>query len=355
LTSHRLSAIVIASLLVLQPGEGASQQRGRDGHPLGRAGITGRVTNVAGRAVGGVAITLLQRRENFVRTDSVRLLPVSARLAATTDSRGQYRFDGMADGTYHVAELPYVPNAEAAGRGNRDGYAVTFHPGVENSGDSQPVTIKGSETATADITLLPAMLSTLSGSVTDSTGKPARGGVVRIIPFPPFFGIVSRPANIRPDGTFVASGILPGRYGLQMVEYRPTQPSEIMKMSGARVTVAGRDIADIRVASIPMVRVTGRLVRNGSTVPPSSITVSAIALVAEPPNGPGRAGTVRSDMTFEFRTWPSLGIVRAMIPRPGGGSQELPATIRLNGADVTAGVEFVQGRDISGLEVVLRR
>jgi hypothetical protein len=128
-------------------------------------------------------------------------------------------------------------------------------------------------------------------------------------------------------------------------------------MSGTRITLDDRDVADVQVQLIKMVRVTGRLVPGPKSrnLVPSTITVSAAPLVSEGPAGPQRPGTVRADLTFEFRTWPGHGIVRISTPRAAApGADRVSAIIRLNGVDVTkTGIDFQEGRNIAGLVVEL--
>jgi hypothetical protein len=64
---------------------------------------------------------------------------------------------------------------------------------------------------------------------------------------------------------------------------------------------------------------------------------------------PNRPGTLRDDLTFEFRTWPAFGYVR-VFPE----SEWIVERVRLNGVDVTnTGIDFRAGRDITGLEIDL--
>jgi hypothetical protein len=60
-------------------------------------------------------------------------------------------------------------------------------------------------------------------------------------------------------------------------------------------------------------------------------------------------GTVKDDLTFEFKTWPSIGRIRVGgLPtgwRIGG--------IRLNGVEAKT-IELAAGRDVTGIEIDLR-
>jgi hypothetical protein len=122
-------------------------------------------------------------------------------------------------------------------------------------------------------------------------------------------------------------------------------------VSGARVTIADVDLTDVRVIPIEMVRVTGRVTVDSAAragLPFSTIEVGATPVNFEGNPGPQRAGIVRPDLSFEFRTWPGPGYVRVLMLSPGWTVK----AIRLNAADVTD-KEVDLRHDISGLEIVL--
>jgi hypothetical protein len=127
----------------------------------------------------------------------------------------------------------------------------------------------------------------------------------------------------------------------------------IPKVSVAKVLVADRDVAGVRVAPVRMVRATGRVIVNPAIRKSalfSTLTVGAAPVNSDGNPGPQRSGKIKSDLTFEFHTWPGPGRVRVLME--GGG--EVLATVRLNGADVTkTGVDFRDGQEIKGLEITL--
>jgi hypothetical protein len=91
------------------------------------------------------------------------------------------------------------------------------------------------------------------------------------------------------------------------------------------------------------------------------LTVSAMPLINDGPNGPEKEGVVAADGTFEFQTWPRRSLVRVsnVVKIPGGSRglelRPLPV-VRFNDADVTrTGIDIQPGRDIRGLEIELGR
>ena len=104
-----------------------------------------------------------------------------------------------------------------------------------------------------------------------------------------------------------------------------------------------------------MVRATGRIVVDPAlraSFPHAAIRVSAFPVPVDGNPGPQRGGQVQQDLTFEFRTWPMPGRVRVFIE----SSAWTVKAVRLNGVDITDKViDFVQGAEITGLEVELVR
>ena len=217
---------------------------------------------------------------------------------------------------------------------------------------ARPVVVAGLTPTRADITLVPARLAMVSGVVLDHDRKPVSGGRLPLSPGDGFFGLDSRAVVIRPDGTFVARALPPGTYHFQFRE-GPWPPPQgvIPHISAARVVLAGEDVRDVRVAPLEMVRATGRLVVDPAAraaLVPSQIRVGASPIDFDGNPGPQQSGLVNEDLTFEFRTWPSVGRVR-VTPIPPGWSVK---AVRLKGIDVTEkGIDFVAGQEISGLEV----
>jgi hypothetical protein len=66
--------------------------------------------------------------------------------------------------------------------------------------------------------------------------------------------------------------------------------------------------------------------------------------------GPQLRGTVNDDLTFEFKTWPSIGRIR-VDGLPAGWKL---GTIRLNGVEAKT-MEFTAGKDVTGIEIELTR
>lgn len=84
----------------------------------------------------------------------------------------------------------------------------------------------------------------------------------------------------------------------------------------------------------------------------AGVRVSAFSDPVDGNPGPQRAGTVQPDLTFEFATWPLTARIRVVIESLGCTMK----AIRHYGVDVTnKPIEFIQGRDVTGLDVLISR
>jgi hypothetical protein len=179
----------------------------------------------------------------------------------------------------------------------------------------------------------------ITGRVVDPSGKPACDP--------------KRPA--RADANSPRVEVQPGTYFLQFRESQWPPRGTIPKVSQAKVVISGADVPNMRVAPLTMVRATGRLVvdpAERALLDPSSVRVGPLPTPFDGNPGPSRYGTVGSDLTFEFGAWPIPARIRVMIESPGW----LIKAVRHNGVDITdKTIDFVQGKEITGLEVVLTR
>ena len=312
--------------------------------------ITGRVLDASGKAVPDTFVTALKPLPSGGRLFS----PVDVRLYSITNDRGEFRLDGLYPGQFYVVALPHNPVRNPMNELNRSGFGRTFFPNVADPDRAQKVAVTPSGISRADITLVPAELSTVSGTVIGSTGEPVQGGLLGISHGDGLFGLDTRGVSIRSDGTFAAPALSPGTYFLEFHEGAWPPPHDVIpKVSGAKAVVAGGGVTNVRVVPIEMVHVTGRLVvdpLDRASLQPSMIQIAASPVNFDGNPGPQRPGNVHDDLTFEFRTWPSAGKIRAFFQ-----GREWPIkAIRLHGVDVTSTlIDFIEGREMSGIEIEL--
>jgi protocatechuate 3,4-dioxygenase beta subunit len=311
--------------------------------------ITGRVLDEFGEPIADVQVAPL--RNQF--TPAGRR-PMMAGRMATTNDIGEFRLFGLLPGQYYVsATLRTMFAGPFDTSDDRSGYAATYFPGTPNMAEAQLLTIGIGETV-SDLTvvLTPTRTARITGTVVDVDGKPVRQGSVMVMQRNNggMFGMPGGP--IRPDGTFVVSGLSPGDYTVRAMIPEGSLGSPPSSAS-ADVTVNGTDIDGLRLEPVRPVAITGRLVVDRAAA--AALKPETFQVIASPKNptdmrfmatGPPRA--VNSDLTFESTAAPGAVIFRVNAGQPGW----MVRSVRLNGADITdTGMDIRGGEDVTGLEI----
>lgn len=314
--------------------------------------LTGRVTDAAGRPVPGTFVSAL-----FPASQGRRYSSEPTTHATLTDERGEFQLKPGERQFYLIA----IPQGTAADSVNRMGSAITFYPSALVLGEAKALRMTPARLTRAEIVLRPARLWAVSGRVLTSTGQLVRGGKLELDHLDGLYSFNSRVVDIGSDGTFGLPALPPGSYFLQYREAGSVtgNPSE-WKMSRAKVRVIDRDVADVQVMPVTMVRVTGRLIispedRSLLAAPRFRVSVEAWSVDSDDNPGPQVPGTVGPDLTFQFFTWPGIGRVRVALWNAFLAPLVVTA-VRLNGKDVmNTDITFVQDQHPSGLEVELKR
>jgi hypothetical protein len=349
--------VVLAMSVGLALGAQAPPTTGlRPGHV-----VTGIVKDQAGRPVSDVFVTALLRDERSAlkRGADAAERPyhiASARLGAVTGANGRYELELPHAGEFFLVALPRYLSAGPTRSPQRTGYGHTFYPGVARFADAVPVHVRPGAVITADLTLVPAKLAVVSGTVFDSTGQPARGGRIAMAHGDGFFGVNGRTVSFLPGGRFAIPNLPPGTYFLYFHESAwPPPPGTVPIISTAKVVVNGEDIRDVRVMPTKPVRVTGRLIieGNGPAPRPGSMKVSAVPVPIDGNPGPSYPGAVTPEGTFEFRAWP---LPSRILVSSADRREWTVKSVRLNGRELPNGIiDLEQLRDVTGLEVVVVR
>ena len=175
------------------------------------AAIGGRVVDADGEPAEDALVQLF----------AVRILrgrrSVSFSDYAYTDDRGEYRFGGIADGTYYLAAAGqpwYVGRLRRAiGPLSQMGFATTFYPNVREARSAVALRLKPGQELTADFTLMAAPAAKLTVTI---NGAPA-GTPVQL------------------DLTF--EGVAGSKCWERIVEAHPPQPAEIAGIHPGTYTV----------------------------------------------------------------------------------------------------------------------
>jgi hypothetical protein len=244
-------------------------------------------------------------------------------------------------------------NGMMGGTDDRSGYAPTYYPGTPSVTEAQRVTVGMGQTLTElNMALVPTRTARISGTATDSNGKPLSGGVVMAMQRAGMAMGTPSGGQVRADGTFTLSNMAPGEYLIMAMT--PGSLGDLSELATGQVTVAGEDVTGVVLAGQKSITASGRLIVDPAAA--KSLVPASIRLMAMPAHpednllaGTG-SGKVNDDLTFEVKTRPGLAMIRFLSLPAGWGVK----SVRLNGADITdTGVEFKPNEDVAGLEVEL--
>ncbi len=303
--------------------------------------ITGRVLDDLGEPVANAPVQAMKAgyRKGF-RT----LVPVG-RLALTNDL-GDYRLTGLASGEYFVAAWERLESFGSSAEADI-GLARMLSPGTRDTRQARVVaTVGGEDVAGVDITLAVAQTSALSGIVTGASGAPAGGARLVLQAIDEEFGGVGSEATSLPEGSYVFSKVLPGRY-----ELHARWSSGPGQFQGAviPITIAGADMV-VPVALIEAGNLRGRIVLpENAALEPADVRLMAAPVADTNVFGTGFGGPIRADWTFYWATLIAPRVIRVSFLPPGW---RVSAVIRGN-ADISDTPTLFKNPD--AVEVVLSR
>jgi hypothetical protein len=304
-----------------------------------RAGaISGTIRGPDGEPASGVRVQAFQYDyAQGERTLQLRTFSNSQNGQLTTDDRGIYRIYGLKPGEYYFSAAPNValsggatsaamvewaqrllssPGAAGSPPPARSmSLAYVFFPGTTDLAAAAPITVAaGQEVMGIDLTLSYTATATVSGIVTGPDGQPAGVAQVSLVQPGRPFGLGGAAGFIRPtaDGTFSASGIMPGEYklaargsqkGVDGPADATTGGVAMPLWSLTNITITGEDVRGLEVKLAPGTTVSGRLIFDATTeAPPADLTKVTVSLLPMRTNqvlsmAPGNA-RVSADGTF---------------------------------------------------------
>ena len=314
--------------------------------------ITGRVTDADGRPVIQEQVSLY-RLDIDQRPVQSPPRPLYAVGGAPTDDRGIYRVFGLLPGRYKVA----------AGRGDsvfisfssaRSKYPQVFYPDATDQTKANVIEVgEGTEANNIDIALGRAMQTfTMSGRVVEGEkGLPVPN--IRLVlqrQLGQRFEYVSTVSASNSQGNFVATGLIPGKYGVAMFANQNT---------GLRIEPLTFDIIDQDVNGITVKLIQGASLSGVVVLEPANP-----AALATFPQIQLRAGTAGLDFTTTSPIGPNGSFLLAGLPggianvTVGSATSSMPAKgftlvrVEHNGA-VVRGIPIKEGEQLTGLRVVL--
>jgi len=304
--------------------------------------VTGRVLDEFGEPLPDAMVSL-QRYQNV---GGQRRL-VSAGRMSTTNDIGEYRLFSIPPGQYYLSAT-LRPMGMPADNDDRSGYAPTYFPGTSNIAEAQRVTVGlGQTMSDMNMALMPARTSRVTGSAVDSQGRPMVGMVMAVPRGDSMFMGFGPPGQIKPDGSFVISGLTPGRYMLQVRANFGDGESAY-----AEITVSGDDLDGIHLVTSKPSVVSGRVLVDPAAA--QALRPSTLRFGLQPVQmdmmmiGGTPPAAVTDDLTFELKAQPGKFRVALVGQVPGWSIR----TVRYRGADVTdSGMEFRPNEDVADIEV----
>lgn len=323
--------------------------------------ITGRITDEFGEVVSDAQIFAMRSTYFLGRR---RIAPAGP--VARTDDAGQYRIAGLPPGTYVVmATLRETWTVNEKGVEQTIGYAPTYFPSATTVANAQRVTVGiAQEVGGTDFSLIPGRAVTITGTATDSRGRPLAGrrvGVSQEIVGPAGGSYMSAGgATIGPDGTFTIRNVAPGEYRLGTSTTIDSATSTTPIHEAARIPLVitdGADVTGVTLTTSAGWSVSGRIVTEDGSIP--SLARDRIRILGRLVDGDmnprtgdfiaADSGRVKEDWTF--LTTNIFGLARIRATLPDGWAVK---SILHEGHDIAdTPMELRSGEELSSIQVVV--
>ncbi len=342
----------------LKPGRRAPPIELREGETREKVDVAlWRAFAVEGRVVDDTGEPVANAQVHIINWEHPSTMSMG--MPRLTDDRGMFRLFGLRGGQYRIcADASFFMGPS---EGAKDKLIRTCYPNAASDHDAQPVVVSSTEAGPVEIRLQRNRTYRITGIVIDSLGAPISNPNVSLVSVSPT-GSSSSSSNVqvKPGGQFIASGVTPGEYAIQVStgswRFSNSEDNANREMGSVPVRVDAADIDGIVVATSKSAKVAGRIVFEGG--PPEQGTLK-LSIMTSPDEmtrggrmmfGPTAPAGVREDMSFELSGLfgPQLLMV-AGVPRGW-----IVKSVRYRGDDVTdTAIEFKSSSDPSLLEVTL--
>lgn len=329
--------------------------------------ISGRITNRFGEPAIGAEI-LVERYQ--YASDGQRRLSRAPGTAVNTNDLGEFRWFGLMPGEYVVSATLRQPIPPTdGGPGQAAGYVQTYNGGTASFAIAQPVTVGLGEGATVQFRLAYGRLARITGTVTDSTGRPAASADVMLTTRSENGRTTGRGgASTAPDGTFSVTNVPPGDHFLQIRVSRRIDGTTEAEHANVHVPIDGQNVDGVQIVTAPPATLAGVVRWEGSSArTTSALQVAAQSVDRKPPlvgsvgiSEPGTDGRVRADDTFQLGN--VAGLVRLavtgvppdwMVKSITAGSANLMTT-GANASNISGPVEVVLTDRLARISGVIR-
>ena len=244
--------------------------------------ITGIVTDADGRPEEGVIVTAASYQ--FISGVPERRLSVASPLLRT-DDRGVYRIYGLRAGEYIVsAQAPnqYLSLKASTTDGRSMATTPVYFPSATDVTAATVIKVAAAEERTGvDIQMRYVPTATVSGIVAFPSGTIFARVVLTRMTGSGALESVSG-TTTQPDGSFLLTNVVPGRYTVFAVAQGPSTSAESTPMSGAGsigIDVEGEDITGVAITMSPPFSVSGTIVFDGAAPPDVRLRGMTLPLV----------------------------------------------------------------------------
>jgi hypothetical protein len=342
----------VGNLVTLHDGERVEKA---DVSLLKQGAIEGRVLDEFGDPAPDILVRAFTR--SFVN-GAYRLMPVGGPQADPTDDKGQFRFFGLAPGTYFLSAVSGAFAFDVTRDVSPGGFAPTYYPGtadVQRAGGL--IVAPGVERTGVVLSLVPARSGRVSGRVVGIEGAAFRASPVRLTAQAgETLGPSSATTLLKSDGSFSFGSIPAGTYQLMVSVTSGEGENQLASAGWTTLTTTGLDADNIALRLRPAVTLTGHVETEGGGAGPDVRDLMLVPHLMGPLAGgatfirPEGRATIRPDASFEIKE--AMGpIVLRLVARPG--TPWRLSRVMLDGTDVTdtrTDAEAFVGRR---LEVVL--
>lgn len=249
-----------------------------------QAEISGRVVDEDGEPVAGALVSVFASRDSTPARRPAR----SSRpyTSATTDDRGEYRLHGIPPGRFVMQVVPplQMRSVVVERHGRRLGYVPVFAPDATSIDRAHVLDLAaGGEIREFQVVLRKTDVSSISGQVVDSSGRPVGGYNLQLLsaetgsPFP----ALSRGGRIS-SAQFTLDGITPGSYWLLV---RAEFEGQTVGFFDQVEVNGGRSLDALRIVVSPLLVLRGRVTVDDKSIPaPAGLAVTLASDLPVPPS-----------------------------------------------------------------------
>jgi hypothetical protein len=349
-----------------------SEARDDIGLTLPKGGvISGRILDEYGDPVADALVNALLKHDEETPEpqdgDAGRLLlaqegafvvPAAENRTVRTDDLGRFRLYGLACADYYItAVIEQSGNSRASGDASLR-YVPTYFPGTTRIDDAQLVRAAPEREVVANFAIAPTRLLKVSGWVSQSDGKRATEGFVRVLARRSKRSstlVQTGLTRLRSDGSFMTWVMPNGKYMLYASAGSPWARRGVQKdveVGQTSIGVRTDAISGLSLTTAPGGVISGKVMGSPGSVRPDVESMRIVPIAADRESVPGVLGSAPVDADGGFELHNVFGRTLLSIAAPGGGTRL--GAVYLGSQDVTdIGVHIAARERLDNVRVVL--